>query len=231
MNRLQKVLENKKTVIPFIVCGNPDLETTERLIREESERGAVLIELGIPFSDPTAEGTAIQEANIRALAGGVTTDKIFAFVKRLRAEDVTVPFVFRTYANVVFSYGAERFMAACRESGVEGIDILDLPFEEKEEFLPFCRKQDVTLISTAAPAAENRIAAIAKEAEGFLCIMPGAETHGRKNGVIADVPSVLKTVRAHTNLPCIIGVNAVLPENEMLSYADGVVSYRKAGDF
>ena len=132
--------------------------------------GADLIELGIPFSDPTAEGAGNPGANIRALKGGVTTDKIFAFVRELR-RDVDVPMVFMTYANVVFSYGAEKFISACRDMGIDGLILPDLPFEEKEEFLPLCRQYGVDLISLIAPTSENRIAMIAKEAEGFLYIV------------------------------------------------------------
>ena len=142
MSRIQKAFENGKAFIPFITCGDPDLETTGKLIRTAIDNGADLIELGIPFSDPTAEGPIIQAANIRALSSGVTTDKIFSFVRELR-KDVTVPLVFMTYANVVFSYGADRFIAACSEIGIDGIILPDLPFEEKNEFAPFCKKYDV----------------------------------------------------------------------------------------
>ena len=113
MSNIKNAFENGKAFIPFITCGDPDLETTAKVVRAAVENGADLIELGIPFSDPTAEGPVIQGANIRALAGGVTTDKVFDMVAELR-RDVTVPFVFMTYANVIFSYGSERFMANAR---------------------------------------------------------------------------------------------------------------------
>ena len=145
MSNIKKAFENGKAFIPFITCGDPDLETTAKVVRAAVENGADLIELGIPFSDPTAEGPVIQGANIRALAGGVTTDKVFDMVAELR-RDVTVPFVFMTYANVIFSYGSERFMAKCKVTGIDGIILPDLPFEEKEEFaddaakygIPYC---------------------------------------------------------------------------------------------
>ena len=139
MSRLSKAFEGGKAFIPFITCGDPDLETTERTVLEAAKNGADLIELGIPFSDPTAEGPVIQAANERALKGGVTTDKVFDLVKRLR-ERTDIPLVFMTYANVVYSYDAERFMAACHETGIDGLILPDLPFEEKGEFLPVCRK-------------------------------------------------------------------------------------------
>ena len=167
MSNIKKAFENGKAFIAFITCGDPDLETTAAAIRAAVENGADLIELGIPFSDPTAEGPVIQEANIRALNGGVTTDKIFAFVKKLRY-DVKVPMVFMTYSNVVFSYGAEKFISTCKNIEIDGLILPDLPFEEKEEFLPLCHKYGVDLVSLIAPTSENRIAMIAKEAEGFL---------------------------------------------------------------
>ena len=150
MSNIQKAFEKGKAFIPFITCGDPDLETTAAVVRAAVENGADLIELGIPFSDPTAEGPVIQGANLRALQGSVTTDKIFAFVRELR-RDVTVPMVFMTYANVVFSYSAEKFISTSREIGMDGLILPDLPFEEKEEFLPLCRKYDVDLISLITP--------------------------------------------------------------------------------
>ena len=139
MSKIKAAFERGKAFIPFITCGDPDLKTTGAAVRAAVENGADLVELGIPFSDPTAEGPVIQEANLRALKGGVTTDKIFQFVKELR-EDVSVPMVFMTYANVVFSYGTERFLASCKEIGIDGLILPDIPFEEKEEFLPACHK-------------------------------------------------------------------------------------------
>ena len=170
MSNIHKAFENGKAFIAFITCGDPDLETTAKAVRAAVENGADLIELGIPFSDPTAEGPVIQGANLRALTGGVTTDKIFAFVKELR-RDVKIPMVFMTYANVVFSYSAEKFLSTCREIGIDGLILPDLPFEEKEEFQPLCKQYGVDLISLIAPTSENRIAMIAKEAEGFVYIV------------------------------------------------------------
>ena len=155
MSNIAKAFENKKAFIPFITCGDPDLETTGKLVKEAVKNGASLVELGIPFSDPTAEGPVIQGANLRALEGGVTTDKIFDFVRELRKE-VTVPMVFMTYANVVFSYGSEAFIKTCSEIGIDGIILPDLPFEEKEEFLPECHKYGVDLISLIAPTSKDR---------------------------------------------------------------------------
>ena len=144
MSRLKEAFKDGKAFIQFITCGDPDLETTAAIVKEMAANGADIIELGIPFSDPTAEGTVIQEANIRALAGGVTTDKIFDFVREIRKE-VSTPMVFMTYANVVFSYGSERFTSICKEIGIDGLILPDIPYEEKNEFLPICKKYDVDM--------------------------------------------------------------------------------------
>ena len=174
MNRIASAFNHGKAFIAFITCGDPDLETTAACVRAAVKGGADLIELGIPFSDPTAEGPVIQSANERALKGGVTTDKIFGLVGELR-KDVTVPMVFMTYANVVYSYGIERFCDRCAEVGVDGMILPDVPFEEKEELAPTCRARGLAFISLIAPTSENRVAMIAKEAEGFLYIVADNE--------------------------------------------------------
>ena len=146
MSRIKSAFADGKAFIGFITCGDPDLETTAAAVRAAVKNGADLIELGIPFSDPTAEGPVIQGANIRALSGGVTTDKVFALVRELR-RDVRIPLVFMTYANVVFSYGSERFISTCRDIGIDGLILPDVPYEEKDEFAPICHKYGVDLIS------------------------------------------------------------------------------------
>ena len=224
MSNIRKAFENGKAFIPFITCGDPDLATTAAVIRAAVENGADLIELGIPFSDPTAEGPVIQEANLRALKGGITTDRIFDFVKELR-QDVSVPMVFMTYANVVYSYGAERFFAACKDSGIDGIILPDLPYEEKEEFLPICRKAGVDLISMIAPTSENRIAMIAGDAEGFLYIVSSLGVTGTRTEIKTDLASIVETVRKNTDIPCAIGFGISTPEQaqKMASISDGAI--------
>ena len=167
MSKIQKAFEGKKAFIPFITCGDPNLETTEQLVYAMERAGASLIELGIPFSDPTAEGPVIQGANLRALSGGVTTDKIFDLVVKIR-KNTAIPLVFMTYANVVFSYGTERFIKRAAEIGMDGLILPDVPFEEKEEFDRVCREYGLDLISLIAPTSHDRIRMIAKEASGFI---------------------------------------------------------------
>ena len=224
MSDIANAFSRGKAFIPFITCGDPDLETTGRIVREMAAKGADLIELGIPFSDPTAEGPVIQAANIRALSGGVTTDKIFDFVAELR-RDVKIPLVFMTYANVVFSYDPERFMARCCETGVGGIIIPDLPFEEKDEFQPVCRQYGVDLISLIAPTSADRIAMIAKEAEGFIYIVSSLGVTGMRSEITTDISSIVSVIRENTSVPCAVGFGISTPEQaaKMSSFADGVI--------
>ena len=224
MSKIKSAFENGKAFIAFITCGDPDLETTAAAVRAAVENGADLIELGIPFSDPTAEGPVIQGANIRALSGGVTTDKIFAFVKELR-QDVKVPMVFMTYANVIFSYGTERFISTCRDIEIDGLILPDLPFEEKEEFLPMCREYGVDLISLVAPTSENRIAMIAKESDGFLYIVSSLGVTGTRSEIKTDLKSIVDVVRQNTDIPCAIGFGISTPEQakKMADISDGAI--------
>ncbi len=224
MTETAKAFENGKAFIPFITCGDPDLETTAKIVREAVANGADLIELGIPFSDPTAEGPVIQGANIRALKGGVTTDKVFDLVRELR-KDVTVPMVFMTYSNVVFSYGADKFISTCKEIGINGLILPDLPYEEKEEFLPQCKKYGVDLIPLIAPTSENRIAMIAKEADGFIYLVSSLGVTGTRSEISTDLKSIVDVIRQNTSVPCAIGFGISTPEQakKMADIADGAI--------
>ena len=224
MSNIHNAFINGKAFIAFITCGDPDLETTAAVVRSAVENGADLIELGIPFSDPTAEGPVIQGANLRALSGGVTTDKVFSLVRELR-RDVSVPMVFMTYANVVFSYGAERFISTCNEIGIDGLILPDLPFEEKDEFLPICRQYDVDLISLIAPTSENRIAMIAEEAEGFIYVVSSLGVTGMRSEIKTDLASIIKVIRENTEVPCAIGFGISMPEQakKMADLSDGAI--------
>ena len=224
MSNIRKAFENGKAFIAFITCGDPDLATTAEAVKEAVRNGADLIELGIPFSDPTAEGPVIQGANIRALKGGVTTDGIFDFVRELRKE-VTVPMVFMTYANVVFSYGSEKFIAICKEIGMDGLILPDVPFEEKEEFQSICDRYDIDFISLIAPTSENRIAMIAKEAKGFLYIVSSLGVTGTRTEIKTDLSSIMEVVRRNTDVPCAIGFGISTPEQakKMAGLSDGAI--------
>ena len=224
MSNIKKAFEKGKAFIAFLTCGDPDLETTARAVRAAVENGADLIELGIPFSDPTAEGPVIQGANIRALSGGITTDKIFDFVRELR-RDIKTPMVFMTYANVVFSYGAEKFISTCREIEIDGLILPDLPFEEKGEFQPLCNQYGVDLVSLVAPTSKNRIAMIAKEAEGFLYIVSSLGVTGVRSQIRTDLASIVDVVRQNTKIPCAVGFGISTPEQakEIAAVSDGAI--------
>lgn len=224
MSNIGKAFENGKAFIPFVTCGDPDLETTKEVVKAAVNNGASLVELGIPFSDPTAEGPVIQEANIRALSAGVTTDKVFDMVRDLRKE-ISIPLVFMTYANVVFSYGAERFIKTASEIGMDGMIIPDIPFEEKEEFQELCDKYDFDLISMLAPTSENRIAMIAKEAKGFIYIVSSLGVTGTRTEIKTDIASIVKLVRENTNVPCAVGFGISTPEQakKMADISDGAI--------
>lgn len=223
-DRIAKAFASGKAFIPFITCGDPDLETTAAAVRAAVKSGADLVELGIPFSDPTAEGPVIQSANVRALKGGMTTDRAFELVRELR-RDVTVPLVFMTYANVVFSYGARRFIPKCAELGIDGLILPDVPFEEKDEFAPVCREYGVPQISMIAPTSLGRTTRIASEAEGFIYVVSSLGVTGMRSSINADLAPVIAAIRENTDLPCAIGFGISTPEqaHAMSALADGVI--------
>lgn len=222
--RIADAFKNGKAFIPFVTCGDPSLEITEQLVYAMEEAGADLIELGIPFSDPTAEGPVIQAANVRALSGGVTTDKIFDMVERIR-ENSAVPMVFMTYANVVFSYGTERFVEKAAKLGMDGLILPDVPFEEKEEFDTVCRKYGLDLISLIAPTSHERIAQIAREAEGFVYCVSSLGVTGMRSQITTDIGAMVKLVKQAKDIPCAVGFGISTPEQakKMADQSDGAI--------
>ena len=219
--KIAEAFEKGKAFIPFMTCGDPSLEVTEQLVYAMEEAGADLIELGIPFSDPTAEGPVIQGANVRALSGGVTTDKVFDMVVKIR-KNSSIPMVFMTYANVVFSYGTERFIKTAAEIGMNGLILPDVPFEEKEEFDTVCKKYGIDLISLIAPTSHERIAQIAKEAEGFVYCVSSLGVTGTRTNITTDIGAMVKLVKAAKDIPCAVGFGISTPEQakKMAEQAD-----------
>ena len=224
MTKIKQAFSDGKAFIPFITCGDPDLETTAKVVKAAAENGADLIELGIPFSDPTAEGPVIQAANIRALNGGVNTDKIFDFVRELR-KDIKIPLVFMTYANVVFSYGSDKFISLCAEVGIDGLILPDIPYEEKEEFLDICHQYDVALISLIAPTSKNRVGMIAKDAEGFIYLVSSLGVTGVRTEINTELSSIVEVIRENTDIPCAVGFGISTPQqaHDMAAVADGAI--------
>lgn len=224
MSKIASAFDHGKAFIAFITCGDPDLETTKSVICEMADKGADLIELGIPFSDPTAEGPVIMAANERALSAGVDTDQVFDMIAEVR-KDVTIPMVFMTYANIVYTYGIERFLKRCTEVDISGLILPDIPYEEKEEFAPLCKQYGLELVSLIAPTSESRIAMIAKEAEGFLYVVSSMGVTGTRTKITTDLGAMTKVVRENTDIPCAIGFGISTPEQakEMSQHADGVI--------
>lgn len=222
--KIAEAFENGKAFIPFVTCGDPSLEVTEQIVYAMAEARADLIELGIPFSDPTAEGPVIQAANVRALAGGVTTDKIFDMVVRIR-QKTDIPMVFMTYANVVYSYGTERFIAKAAEIGMNGLILPDVPFEEKGEFDSVCKAHGLDLISLIAPTSHERITRIAKEAEGFVYCVSSLGVTGMRSSITTDIGAMVSLVKAAKDIPCAVGFGISTPEQagEMAAKSDGAI--------
>lgn len=224
MSNIQKAFQNGKAFIPFLTCGDPSLEVTEQLVYAMERAGADLIELGIPFSDPTAEGPVIQEASNRALKGGVTTDGIFEMVKKIR-EKTQIPMVFMTYANVVFSYGIERFIKKAAELGMDGLILPDVPFEEKEEFDCVCRAYGLDLISLIAPTSHERIRMIAEQAHGFVYCVSSLGVTGVRSKITTDVGAMVRLVKETKEIPCAVGFGISTPDQakKMTEVSDGAI--------
>lgn len=224
MSNIYKAFENKKAFIPFVTGGDPDLETTKNLLIAMEKAGADLIEIGIPFSDPIAEGPVIQEASQRALAAGCTTDKLFDMVKEAR-QRVKIPMVFMTYINPVYTYGKERFMKRCVECGIDGIIVPDLPYEEKEELSGVCESYGIDLISLIAPTSHERIRMIAKEANGFVYCVSSLGVTGVRSEIKTDVAKMVEMVKEVNDIPAAIGFGISTPEQakKMASVSDGAI--------
>jgi tryptophan synthase alpha chain len=224
MTEIRDAFSNGKALIAFVTCGDPDLDTTKAIVRSMASNGVDLIELGIPFSDPTAEGPVIQGANVRALKAGTTTDKIFDMVESIR-DDVDIPMVFMTYANVVFSYGTDRFLDRCVKAGIKGLILPDVPFEEKEDFAPACEKHGMCLISMVAPTSHERIAMIAKESKGFLYVVSSLGVTGTRSKITTDIGSITEAIKKVTDTPCAVGFGISNPQQakDISKKADGVI--------
>lgn len=224
MSRIKEVFAKGKAFITFITAGDPSLDITGQLIIEMAKSGADLIEIGIPFSDPVAEGSVIQQADERALKGGTTTDKIFKMVEEVRKQ-CEIPLAFMTYINPVFTYGGERFLKNCKNCGIDALIVPDLPFEEKGELEPYCNKYGIDLISFIAPTSHERIRMIAREAKGFVYCVSSMGVTGVRNKITANARDMIRLVKAEQDIPCAIGFGIATPEQagEIALYCDGII--------
>lgn len=224
MSNIGKAFDHGKAFIGFLTAGDPSLDKTAEFIIEMERAGADLVEIGIPFSDPIAEGPVIQEADIRALSSGTTVDKVFDMAALLKGK-VNIPLVFMTYLNPVFYYGYERFCERCRESGISGLIIPDMPYEEKGELAEICRKNDMDLISMISPTSEERIKKIASEAAGFLYVVSSMGVTGVRSEITTDINAMVKLAKESGSVPAAVGFGISTPEQaeKMAGCADGVI--------
>lgn len=225
MTRIEKAFaENKKCFIGFVTAGDPDLETTKELVRAMVKAGVGIVEFGIPFSDPVAEGPVIQAADMRALEAGTTTDKIFDLVAELR-EETQVPLVFLTYANPIYTYGAEKFFTKCEETGVDGVIIPDIPYEEREEMRPFAEPHHVALVPLIAPTSRDRIQKIAKVGQGYIYIVSSLGVTGVRATITTNIDGIVEEIRKVTDVPCAVGFGIATPEQAytMAKASDGAI--------
>lgn len=224
MRKIADAFKDRKAFIPFITAGDPDLATTEALIKIAADAGAALIEIGIPFSDPIAEGPVIQEADIRALAAGTTVDGIFAMAARLR-ETIDIPMVLMGYANSFFHYGYDAFFKRCAEVGIDGAIIPDIPFEEKHETADVAGQYGVAVLSMIAPTSEERIQKIAAEAQGFIYLVSSMGVTGMRSAITTDLGAMVSAIRQVTDVPIGIGFGIHTPQQaaEMAAIADGAI--------
>lgn len=218
---------SKKAFIPFITAGDQGIDTTEKYIRTMAKAGASLIEIGIPFSDPVAEGPVIQDASERALSTGITTDDIFDMVKRLRTgtEPLTIPLVFMTYLNPIYVYGVESFMTRCEEVGIQGVIVPDCPLEEKQELAHQAKTHGIAVISLIAPTSEQRIEEIASQAEGFVYCVSSLGVTGMRSDIKTDIASIVQQIRQYTDVPVAVGFGISTPEQAkaMAEVSDGAI--------
>ena len=224
MSRLSEILKDKKCFVAFLTAGDPNLKLTEELILAMDKEGVDLIEIGIPFSDPIAEGPVIQAANERALNNGCTTDLLFEMVANVR-KVTSIPLCFMTYINPVFTYGKERFLKCCKETGIDGLIVPDLPFEEKDELEEICDRFEIDLISMIAPTSNRRILQIAKKAKGFLYCVSSLGVTGERGEITTDVKSMISLAKDVTNIPCFVGFGISKPSHValMTKFSDGVI--------
>lgn len=223
-NRIKNAFDGKKAFIGFITAGDQGLDMTEEFILEMERAGASLIEIGIPFSDPIAEGPVIQNANIRSLSGGCTTDKIFDMVHSLR-EKTQIPLCFMAYANTLFKYGYDNFCQNSKDAGIDGLIIPDMPFEEKHELSDIASKYDLSTISLISPTSKQRIQMIAREAEGFIYVVSSMGVTGVRNEITTDIGSIINDIREVSSVPAAVGfgINTKEQAAKYAALSDGVI--------
>lgn len=216
--------KNKKALITFVTAGDPDIRTTKNCVLEMFDNGASIVELGVPFSDPIAEGPTIQKSSLRSLTGGTNLDKIFSLVEELRKE-TDKPILLMMYVNTIFKYGTEKFFSLCKEKQIDGVIIPDLPFEERDEIKIFAEKYGIYNIFLVAPTSHERVKMIADESNGFLYVVSSLGVTGTRNEISTDFNSLLAPIKDGRHCPCCIGFGISNGEQarKMVSYCDGAI--------
>jgi len=224
MSRIPNAFKNGKAFIGFFTAGDPNVEKTVEFALAMEEAGCDLIEIGIPFSDPMAEGVVIQDANVRALKNNTTTDDVFEVVRRIRQKS-EIPVVFLTYINPVLFYGYEEFFKKCSEIGVDGIIAPDLPYEEKGEIADVAKANGVDVISLIAPTSKERIQMIAGDATGFIYVVSSLGVTGVRSEIKTDLNAIIEDIRDVTDLPVAVGFGINTPEqaSQIGKISDGVI--------
>lgn len=224
MSNIKSAFNNKKCFVGFLTAGDPSLEKTKEYILAMEKAGADIIEIGIPFSDPIAEGPVIQEANVRALKNGCTLPKIFDMAADLRKE-TQVPLVFLTYANPVFNYGYDAFCKKCQEVGIDGMIIPDMPYEESTEIRGYTDKYNLDLIRLIAPTSKERIASLAKDATGYIYLVSSMGVTGMRDSIKTAIDDLVAEIKKCTDTPVAVGFGIHTREQveEYQQIADGVI--------
>lgn len=225
MTNLETIFKDQKAFISFVVAGDPTFDATVDYVVALAEAGCDLVEIGIPFSDPVADGPEIQAADLRAFKQDMTTARVFELVAAIR-QKTTVPLAFLTYANIVFKYGYEAFARQCQQLDVGGLIVPDLPLEESSELRPTLDRYGIALVPLIAPTSDPaRIAAIAKQAQGFIYVVSSLGVTGMRQRITTDITSLVAQIRAVTKIPIAIGFGINRPEQarHMAKLADGVI--------
>lgn len=217
--------QGQKALVTYIVAGDYGYETTKKNIKAMVDAGADVIEIGIPFSDPIAEGVVIQEASQHSLAGGTTLKGIFQMVKELREDIKDTPFVMMMYLNTIYGFGTERFFDLCNECGIQGIIVPDMPYEEKDELQATATAHGVDNISLVTPTSHDRISMIASEAEGFLYCVSSIGVTGTRSEFQTDFAEFFDVIKKNTTIPYAVGfgISNARQAKEMSQYCDGVI--------
>lgn len=225
MSHTAEAFKNGKALIAFLTAGDPSIETSVRYVQVMEKAGADLIEIGVPFSDPIADGPVIMDADVRALAHGIHLPQAMQEAKEIRKVS-QIPLVFLTYYNPILSYGVEEFFKDCAETGVDGVIIPDMPHEEQEEIRPTADKYAVDIIQMVAPTSEERIRTNVANATGFVYLVSSMGVTGMRSDIKTDIGDIVKIIRETTKTPIAVGFGIHTPEQakKMADLSDGAIT-------